>query len=177
MDEAREGIVFFLVNNLPGASKLRALHYKRLNLAQVRAPHHSVSPIDKAITFLVRCCSGQTLGPVTSDCLGLMSSQSLRRVRGSERQLGDQDRCCRQREPCVVRNYPDLSVFLLCLPNCLSVHRSVSLCPLIPVLPLPWSHFFFVSSSVSLPVSPCPFPSPPVSSGSACHFRNRGRLK
>lgn len=38
MDEAREGIVFFLVNNLPGASKLRALHYKRRNLAQVRAP-------------------------------------------------------------------------------------------------------------------------------------------
>lgn len=72
MDEAREGTVLFLMNYLPGASKLRPLHYERPE------SHTGVwllpSP-DEAITFLVFLCPGQTPGPVASNCLGLMPPQ------------------------------------------------------------------------------------------------------
>lgn len=165
---------------------MRALHYKRRILRRcvpplLCFPHRQSYHLSCALLLWTDpgACGQRLFGSNVSVQSPFLETQG-RSARGSESQLGDQGQCCRHREPCVTRNYPDLSVFLLCLPIFVCVFQFaclyLSAC-WSPFSLCPGPAFSLVFLSLSVPffqlcllASPCPFPSCPVSSGSACHF-------
>lgn len=87
MDEAREGTVLFLMNYLPGASKLRALHYKCPESCTGVWPLPPTPPFPLYTKQSPSSFSEQTLGSMASDRVGLMSPQSFCRVSFQETQV------------------------------------------------------------------------------------------
>lgn len=141
MDEAREGIVFFLVNYSPGASKLRALHYKRRILHRcvpplLCFPHRQSYHLSCALLLWTDpgACGQRLFGSNVSVQSPFLETQG-RSARGSESQLGDQGQCCRHREPCVTLTCLSSSCVSPAVIPSLSVSFSLPVCIFLPVGP------------------------------------------
>lgn len=89
MDEPGEGTVLFLVNYLPGASNLRALHYGWSEFGICRAPSPllllpQVSHLQASSNLLFLVLHWAALLPVARGCLNFEPLQLLDRVVGGD---------------------------------------------------------------------------------------------